>query len=273
MCQRSVSCAIAVHLLAKEAQALSPEEPEMSEAAMDDENDVTGGDEEASEVGTRTPPYVSFKTWMTLIEDLQTHGLPPQIDRSVLSRFAGGTGSQLLMSLRSLGLTDRNNKPHTRMAQLVNAHGTDQFKPLLRAVLKDAYPFLSKMNLTTATPSMFADAFKVTGAKEDVLRKCRTFYLHAAQFAEVEIGPRLLQAKTTRPLPSGAPKKRTAAKPKVRKPADAERERPIDPDTARDSVANQLLAKFPSFDPNWPDEIKAKWFEGYERLLKMGEGK
>lgn len=245
----------------------------MSEAAMDDEGDVAGGGEEASEVGGRTPPYVSFKTWMTLIEDLQTHGLPPQIDRSVLSRFAGGTGSQLLASLRSLGLTDRNNKPNTRMAQLVNAHGTDQFKPLLRAVLKDAYPFLSKMNLTTATPSMFADAFKVTGAKEDVLRKCRTFYLHAAQFAEVEVGPRLLQAKTTRPVSSGAPKKRTTAKPKVRKQSATEQERPIGSDTARDSVANQLLAKFPAFDPSWSDDIKAKWFEGYERLLKMGEEK
>jgi hypothetical protein len=36
-----------------------------------------------------------------------------------------------------------------------------------------------------------------------------------------------------------------------------------------------LLAKFPQFDPAWPDELKAKWFDGYERLLKTAtdEGK
>jgi len=36
-------------------------------------------------------------------------------------------------------------------------------------------------------------------------------------------------------------------------------------------MASQLLEKFPTFDPTWPDEIKAKWFEGYERLLGLGE--
>jgi hypothetical protein len=29
-----------------------------------------------------------------------------------------------------------------------------------------------------------------------------------------------------------------------------------------------LLAKFPEFDPAWPDPIKAKWFEGFEQFMK-----
>ena len=32
-----------------------------------------------------------------------------------------------------------------------------------------------------------------------------------------------------------------------------------------------LLSKFPSFDPSWPDDVKAKWFEGFDRLLNMGD--
>lgn len=32
--------------------------------------------------------------------------------------------------------------------------------------------------------------------------------------------------------------------------------------------AEQLLAKFPQFDPAWPDEVKLKWFDGFDRLMK-----
>jgi hypothetical protein len=35
-----------------------------------------------------------------------------------------------------------------------------------------------------------------------------------------------------------------------------------------DPLINQLLGKFPSFDPGWPDDIKKKWFEGFDRLMK-----
>jgi hypothetical protein len=29
-----------------------------------------------------------------------------------------------------------------------------------------------------------------------------------------------------------------------------------------------LLAKFPDFDPAWPDDIKAKWFSGFDTFMK-----
>ena len=31
-----------------------------------------------------------------------------------------------------------------------------------------------------------------------------------------------------------------------------------------------VLAKFPSFDPAWPDDVKARWFEAFDTLLKKG---
>ena len=30
-----------------------------------------------------------------------------------------------------------------------------------------------------------------------------------------------------------------------------------------------LLAKFPAFDPSWPDNVKAKWFETFEKLREI----
>jgi hypothetical protein len=33
------------------------------------------------------------------------------------------------------------------------------------------------------------------------------------------------------------------------------------------SWEEKLLDKFPSFDPAWPEDLKAKWFAGFERLM------
>jgi hypothetical protein len=29
----------------------------------------------------------------------------------------------------------------------------------------------------------------------------------------------------------------------------------------------ELLSKFPALDPAWPDDVKAKWFEAFDRLM------
>ncbi len=33
----------------------------------------------------RTPPYIAYKTLLTLLQEFKVNGLPPQIDRSVLT--------------------------------------------------------------------------------------------------------------------------------------------------------------------------------------------
>jgi predicted transcriptional regulator len=45
--------------------------------------------------------------------------------------------------------------------------------------------------------------------------------------------------------------------------------------TSDDSVvwARLLLEKFPDFDPSWSEDVQTKWFEAFDRLMKMGEVK
>ncbi len=31
----------------------------------------------------------------------------------------------------------------------------------------------------------------------------------------------------------------------------------------------QVLVNFPTFDPNWPEDVKIGWFEAYIRLINM----
>lgn len=217
-------------------------------------------------VSARTPPYVSFKSFITLLEDFKVTGVPPRIDRSVLKRFSGGLGSQLLVALRSLRLMNDDDTPTPYLQTLVETLGSDDFPKFLRRVLDGAYPFLERIDLKTATPSMFAEAFKDgTNAKEDVLRKCRTFFLHAAKAAQVDIGPRLEKGTYTRSTTgNGRRRKRIITKEtEVRQQHEA-----TAPATVyAASLELQLVGKFPEFDPAWPDNIKAAWFEGFSRLM------
>ena len=48
----------------------------------------------------------------------------------------------------------------------------------------------------------------------------------------------------------------------------------IPPMRPQKTMREMLLEKFPEFDPEWSEEIQAKWFTGFEKLMKStGEDK
>ena len=162
----------------------------------------------------RTPPYVAFRSFLTLLEDLKAHGVPPQIDNSVLKRCSGTVGAQVVAALKYLGYVDEQKKVLPLLKEAVDTYKTDAFSKHLQKVINDSYQFLSSIDLKTATPGMFSDAFRKNfGAKEDVIRKCRTFYIQAAQQAGVSLGSRLKGSGPVAASTNGAvPRKRIRAK-------------------------------------------------------------
>ncbi len=172
---------------------------------MDDETQSAAG-------SASIPPYIPFQTLLTFLKQLKTDGLPPQIDKSVLSKFSGGTQNQLKVALKSMGLMDES-KPTDDLAAIVDAYETADFEPQLKRLLERTYPYVFAIDLMTATPTMFADAFKTTGAKEDVSRKCRSFFLHAAKRAGVPLGNRILSGTVPRASTNGGTKRKPKPKP------------------------------------------------------------
>ena len=70
---------------------------------------------------SQSPPYVSFNTFKTLLDWLKVEGVPLRLDRSFWhDKFSGSTGSQLMASLRFLGLLDGNN-PLPELENLIQA--------------------------------------------------------------------------------------------------------------------------------------------------------
>lgn len=221
-----------------------------------------------SEPPRRTPPYISYSTLKTVLGNFQKDGIPPQIDRSVFPKFSGGVQNQVILALRSLDLIDERNEPTHQLNDIVRAHETDAYAGVLRKIIQNTYPYVFSIDLMNATPAMFADTFKNNiSAKEDVLRKCRTFFLNAARDAQISIGTRIETASFPRASRSTGQRKTKTARSKV-EAAPTDNQTTSSPNSIENrDVVEKLLGKFPEFDPSWPDEIKRQWFEGFERFM------
>jgi hypothetical protein len=148
-----------------------------------------------------TPPYTSYRTFKTFIEDLHEHGVPSRVDRSVLTRFSGVVGTQLMHALRFLGLIEDDGRPTERLKGLVKAHGTGSWSERLLELLGHEYAPMFVIDLETATPSHFNEAFrKAFPAADAVVQKCVTFFLYAANDAGVKISGRVLKGRKPRSL-------------------------------------------------------------------------
>ena len=155
-----------------------------------------------------TPPYTSYRTFKTFIEDLQEHGVPSHVDRSVLTRFSGVVGTQLMHALRFLGLIEDDGRPTQRLRELVSAHGAGHWPARLLELLREEYAPMFAIELETATPSHFNEAFrKAFPAADAVVQKCVTFFLYAANDAGVKISGRVLKGRKPRSL---APRRKPA---------------------------------------------------------------
>lgn len=220
-------------------------------------------------------PYIAFSTLRTFIAPLKEHIVPTRIDRSLLKSMSGAVQNQLMTALRFLALIDAEDRPTASLKGLVAASGTDDWKPTLGHVLRDAYPDLFKLPLGSISPQEFYEAFKRAYPCEgDTLRKGVTFFLNAAREAGISLSPFLTKNAKPRSGPTRRKSKTNGKKADPANPAN-----PANPSVENGdknshnktptSMGERLLEKFPPFDPAWPDEIKAKWFEGYEKLLNM----
>lgn len=214
------------------------------------------------------PPYVSYRTFRNFVDGLQL-GIPAVIDRSYWGeRFSGSNGTQLVTALRFLGLIDGNGMPMTRLTQLVSAKG-NQRSEVLEKISCSAYGFLMDKSLDpqiatyTQLEKIFYDVYNVTG---DVARKCVKFFIELESDAGVPLSP--LIVKKSKTIRATGIRKNLSTK---------ERDRTnwnIPISQAQPQVPGQItwhemvLAKFPTFDPTWPNDVKLKWFEAFDLLLK-----
>jgi Family of unknown function (DUF5343) len=198
-----------------------------------------------------TPPYTSYRTFKTFIADLHEHGVPSRIDRSVLTRFSGIVGTQLMHALRFLGLIEDDGRPTERLKRLVKAHGTSHWPETLLETLGDEYAPMFAIDLATATPSHFNEAFRrAFPAADAVVQKCVTFFLYAVNDAGVKISGRVLKGRKPRSL---TPRK------KATKPAFAH-----PPITEFEDTPSPPRAPLPPLEDRKPSEMLLAHLDPHE---------
>lgn len=223
----------------------------------------------SDKIRKRLPPYVSYRTFRNFLEGLQP-GVPARIDRSYWGeRLSGSTGTQLVSALRFLGLVDVNSVPTSRLRDLVAAKG-DQKNEQMKEMTTEAYSFLlgGSFNPQTATYAQLQEVFHyIFQLSGDVSRKCIKFFVALANDAGIQLSPFI--TRRLRPARTGSGT-RTITKKTSRAIRNLVVPQKMEEIPSRTPWDSMLLTKFPTFDPNWSDEVKLKWFEAFDQLLKRG---
>jgi hypothetical protein len=147
-----------------------------------------------------SPPYISFRTFLNLLERFAEDGIPQHIDRSYWKPFLSGSlGPHVMTTLRFFGLlSGADNLPTPDLERLVE--DKEHRKQLFASLLTKLYaPVFRDVDLARSTMGHLERTFtRYYKMSADTRRKSITFFLHAAQFADLPLSSYLRDASRTR---------------------------------------------------------------------------
>lgn len=223
-----------------------------------------------AKAGVDLPPYMSYPSLVSFNKGLKDAGMPARVDRGILKKMSGGQQSALIGALRFLGLTDKSDIPTPLFNQLIDADD-ENYPTVLRSVLQKSYAFLSDsgLNLEQATGMQVAEAFRKTGISGSTVIKAMSFYIAAAKAAGIKLSGHIKPPSL--PKSNGA---RKVAKPKVQPQVNAHeiKHEQTPPTPPEKTIQQQLLEKFPAFDPSWDAETQKKWFDNFTTFMNLTKG-
>ena len=138
-----------------------------------------------------TAPYVPFTTFLNALDHLKAIGVPHKIDRQVFPTFSGVNQGQVLGAFRFLGLIDTFSAPTPNLHDVVDEA---KRKTALGIILKESYPELVSLGLTKVSPSQFDTVLGKYGVAGATHGKAKSFFVKAAQFAELPLSPLLTRS-------------------------------------------------------------------------------
>jgi hypothetical protein len=150
-------------------------------------------------------PYGPFSTFDTALDKLGSMPtLPPRIDHTVFTSFAGAAKSHVIGTFRFFDLIDEAGAPTQALKDLTkNKEGR---KAAVRQLIKDHYPNISENDLAGSSPAQLDARLgdKTYNISGDTRQKARSFLIKAAEFAELPISPLLKQRGSRGPRPRRA---------------------------------------------------------------------
>lgn len=135
------------------------------------------------------PPYFAFKTLTNLLTQLEQHGPPTRIDRTVLTSMSGAGQTQFIAGLKSLGLIDAGGVVQPSLVALVTQ--PEDRPTLIGQIVREHYPDAVALGSGNATTGELLELFREKhGVQGDTARKAIAFYLGAAKYAgDIRLSP------------------------------------------------------------------------------------
>ena len=218
-----------------------------------------------------TPAYLPWATLISALENLREHGIPGtgKLDKSLWDTQSGAIQGQIVIALRFLGLIDARNRVLPPLPLLVQADAEER-KRLLRQIIMDKYKSVVSRDLTTISSGQLEEAIRAFGVSGSTLIRAIRFFVKACQETDIPISKRVSEKVRTAPVARKSRKTNG-----IKKETSEEDQPPHVPQFSAQVSGweDRLLEKFPTFDPSWPDEIKTKWFAGFDRLMAAKRGK
>jgi hypothetical protein len=136
--------------------------------------------------------YMAFKSFLSAVAALRSHGLPQKLDKSAWGSRSGGEQSAIWSAFKFLGLIDDAGTPQEALKKLVaTKEGTAEEKEVLKGILHSRYKAVFDLDLSTATPLQLAEAigeYNVTGTTRD---RAVLFFIKACEHVGIKITDRL----------------------------------------------------------------------------------
>lgn len=132
------------------------------------------------------PPYLSFQTFWSFLDELVARPLPGKLDRSVMRRKSGSDQANLAAALKSFNLIDES----WTVTGLNDFSKTDEEGRVrwLALQIREHYAAQMKVSEGNGTEQQLRESFKEAFGLEssDTVRKAMTFFLHATKKAGIE---------------------------------------------------------------------------------------
>lgn len=223
-----------------------------------------------------SPPYVAYKTFKNFLEKFK-QGVPGRIDRDLMGTMSGAVQSQIVTTLRYLGMISENSLPLDPMKQFVVSEGEER-KKILKSILSRAYPFLfdGHFNLATATASQLREEIESkTAATGETVTRCIAFFKDAATDAGVAVSPYIMQRK---PRGSGGKKRNGNATKKstevespinTNKPTDHSQSAHASIEAQKSLLLWGLFQRLPKPGSVWPKAERDQWTDTLQNVLAL----
>jgi hypothetical protein len=209
------------------------------------------------ETGFR-PPYLSFQTFWSFLEELLSRPLPGKLDRSVMRKKSGSDQANLAVALKSFGLIDESWTV-TGLNELAKTDTAGRIQ-WLALQIREHYAAQMKVSDDNGTEQQLRDSFKEAFGLEssDTIRKAMTFFLHAAKKADIETSHYFPSTRSGSGAP-GTPKPRRASG--RRKPAPDDAKKPdLDAGTTEEA-ANEHRDVTLGTAGTVSIDVKVKWLD------------